>query len=117
MPATAPKAPFSPRPVRNALMGLVAGLVIGAVIALTVAQFDTRVRSQDEAVALLEMPLWGQIRKIPARTLDDQPIVVLGDSHCSAAEAIRKLRGSLEFANVDGAIKSLFITSALQHEG
>lgn len=117
VPATAPNAPFSPKPVRNALMGLVAGLVIGAVIALTVGQFDTRVRSQEEAVALLDMPLWGLIHKIPAKTLDDQPLVVLGESNSSEAEAIRKLRGSLEFADVDGALKSLFITSALQHEG
>ena len=43
--------------------------------------------------------------------------MVLGDPHGPAAEAIRKLRGSLDFANVDGDLRSLFITSALQHEG
>jgi len=116
-PATTPDAPFSPRPVRNGLMGLAAGLVLGIVVALTVAQFDTRVRSQDEAVALLGVPLWGQIRKMPKGTLDDEPLVVLHESHSQPAEAIRKLRGSLEFASVDQPVKSLFITSALQHEG
>jgi len=116
-PATRPDAPFTPRPFRNGLMGLAAGLVLGIVIALTVAQFDTRVRSQDEAVALLGLPLWGQIRKLPRGTLDDEPLVVLDESHSQPAEAIRKLRGSLEFASVDQPVKSLFITSALQHEG
>jgi capsular exopolysaccharide synthesis family protein len=33
------------------------------------------------------------------------------------AEAIRKVRGNLEFANVDGDLKSLVVTSPLQHEG
>ena len=116
-PATVPDAPFTPRPVRNGLMGLVAGLVLGIVIALTVAQFDTGVRSQDEAVALLGMPLWGQIRKMPRGTLDEDPLVVLDESHSQSAEAFRKLRGSLEFANVDQPVKSFFITSTLQHEG
>ncbi len=104
-PATAPYAPFSPRPVRNAAMGLVAGLVLGIVIALTVAQFDTRVRSQEEAVALLGMPLWGQIRKMPAGTSEDEMLFVLDGSQNQSAEAIRKLRGSLEFANVDQPVK------------
>ena len=116
-PATAPDAPFAPRPVRNGLMGLAAGLVLGIVIALTFAQFDTRVRSQDEAVVLLGMPLWGQIRKMPKGTLDDEPLVVLDQSQSQSGEAFRKLRGSLEFANVDQPIKSFFITSNLQHEG
>ena len=86
-PAAAPDAPFTPRPVRNGLMGMVAGLVLGVGIALTVAQFDTRVRSQDEAVALFGMPLWGQIRKMPKGTLDDEPLVVLDESHSQSAEA------------------------------
>lgn len=116
-PATAPDAPFTPRPVRNGLMGLAAGLVLGIMLALTIAQFDTRVRTQDEAVALLGMPLWGQIRKMPKAATDKEPLVVLEDSRGPAAEAYRKLRGSLEFANVDQPVKSLFLTSALQHEG
>jgi capsular exopolysaccharide synthesis family protein len=116
-PATAPEAPFAPRPVRNGLIGLFAGMVVGTGIALIVAQFDTRVRSQEEVVELLDMPLWGQIRKMPKRILDDDPLVVTDESQSWAAESFRKLRASLEFANVDHTVRSLFITSALQHEG
>jgi len=49
--------------------------------------------------------------------LVEGPLVVLSDSHSPPAEGIRKLRGNLEFANIDGTLRSLFITSALQHEG
>ena len=92
--------------------------MLGIGLALLLEQFDTRVRTVDEAV--------GDLRDAVARARSascrrkgagTQPLMVLSDSHGSAAEAIRKLRGSLEFANVDGDLKSLFITSALQHEG
>ena len=117
VPASTPSAPYSPQPIRNGLMGLVAGLVFGAVLALAVAQFDTRVHGPDEAAALLDMPVLGQLRTIPSKKLDLEPIFVLGQANSAAAEAIRKIRGGLEFANVDGELKSLFITSASQHEG
>ena len=42
---------------------------------------------------------------------------MLSEAHNPAAEAIRKLRGNLEFANIDGDLKSVFITSCLQSEG
>ena len=41
VPATVPLDPFSPRPVRNGLVGLVAGLIFGIAIALLLEQFDT----------------------------------------------------------------------------
>jgi len=95
----------------------VAGLVLGAGLALLIAQFDTRVRTADEAVAILDMPPLAHIRKLPAEKTGRQPLVLLNDSHGPAAESIRKLRSNLEFTNIDGDLRSLFITSCLQHEG
>jgi Mrp family chromosome partitioning ATPase/capsular polysaccharide biosynthesis protein len=117
VPATVPKEPFSPQPMRNGAMGLLAGLVIGVGLVLLLAQFDTRVQTANEVVAIFGTPLLGQIRKMPAKMLEQEPLVVLSDSHSPAAESIRKVRGNLEFANVDGDLKSFFITSCLQHEG
>ena len=117
IPAYPPARPFTPKPVRNGVMGMAAGLVLGVGIVLLLEQFDTRVRTADDAGAIFGMPVIGTVRKLSSKALGAQPLMVLSDPHGPAAEAIRKLRGNLEFANVDGDLKSLFITSALQHEG
>ena len=116
-PATVPSQPFSPRPKRDGAMGLLGGLILGVAIVLLLDQFDTRVRTVTEATAILGMPVLGTVRKMSARVLDEQPLFAVGGSHSPAAEGIRKLRASLEFANVDGDLGSLFITSSVQHEG
>jgi len=116
-PALTPSAPFSPDPRRNGAMGLALGLVLGLGLALLLEQFDTRIRSQEEASAIAGMPVIGAVRKLPLKTLEADPLVVVTDPRGLAAEAIRKLRSNLEFADVDGDLRSLVITSALQHEG
>ena len=117
VPATPPTAPYTPKPVRNGAIAFFAGLILGVGVALLLAQFDTRVRDQEEVAAIFDMPLLAQIRKMRPKQAEEQPLVVLSDSHSPTAESIRKLRGNLEFASVDGELKSLFVTSALQHEG
>jgi capsular exopolysaccharide synthesis family protein len=98
-------------------VGLAGGLILGIAVVLLLEQFDTRVRTADEVAAIFGMPIIGNLHKVSSNEIESQPLVVLSDSRSSAAEAIRKLRGNLEFTNVDGDLKSLFITSALQHEG
>jgi Mrp family chromosome partitioning ATPase/capsular polysaccharide biosynthesis protein len=117
VPASAPSGPFSPRPLRNIVMGLLGGLVIGTMLALLLAQFDTRVRTSSEAAAVVGMPILSRIRKLPARELEQSPLYAVSEAHNPAAEAIRKLRGNLEFADLDGELDSFFITSCMQHEG
>jgi polysaccharide biosynthesis transport protein len=117
VPATTPSVPFSPRTLRNALMGLLGGLVVGVLAALLLAQFDTRVRTAEEAAALLGMPVLGRLSKLAPKMLGEQPLYALSEAHSPSAEAMRKLRGNLEFANIDGELDSFFITSCVQHEG
>ena len=116
-PATTPSAPFSPVPIRDGIIGLAAGLVLGIGLALLLEQFDTRVRGQAEAAAIVDMPVVGALPKLPRSALDAEPLAVLADPRGPMAEAIRKVRSNLEYANVDGDLKSLVVTSALQHEG
>jgi polysaccharide biosynthesis transport protein len=117
VPANAPSAPFTPKPWRNGIVGLVSGLVLGVVLVFALDQFDTRIRTSEEVAAIFDMPVVGRIPRLSREAIERAPMAVVDDSTGSAAEAVRKLRGNLEFANVDGDLKSVFITSALQHEG
>jgi capsular exopolysaccharide synthesis family protein len=117
IPATVPSAPYTPKPVRNGLVGAIAGFVLGIVIVLLLEQFDTRVRTTDRAVEILGIPLLGTIHKLTPKAMSSKPLFVLSDTRGPAAEAIRKVRGGLEFANVDGDLTSLVVSSCLQHEG
>lgn len=116
--AGAPAAPFSPKPMRSGLMGAVGGFVIGAGIVLLLAQFDTRVRTQEEAAAIFAVPVLGHIRKATPKSIEEQPLFVLSDAHSPAAEAVRKLQWSLEYAeDLESDLKSILLTSCLQGEG
>ena len=93
------------------------GLAIGIGVSLILEQFDTRVRTAEEAGSILGLSLLGQIPRRSSKAAQDEPLVVLGEPRSPAAESYRKLRGNLEFSNVDGDLKSILLTSSLQHEG
>ncbi|GAA2712110.1 polysaccharide biosynthesis tyrosine autokinase [Micromonospora olivasterospora] len=107
--------PVSPQPLRNFLLGALAGLLVGVALAVLRARLDTRLR---DAVALQRVtgsPLLGEIPFDPAaRTA---PLIV-GEAATSArAEAIRKLRTNLRFVDVNEPARVIAVTSALQGEG
>ena len=60
-PPTAPADPVSPRPVLNIAAGLLLGLLLGIGLAWLRARTDTRLRSAEEVMDLLERPLLGTI--------------------------------------------------------
>ena len=52
------------KPVRNTAIGLLLGLVLGIALAFVRDLFDRRVRSADEAAALVGLPL---LARLPGR--------------------------------------------------
>jgi capsular exopolysaccharide synthesis family protein len=107
-----------PRPVRNALLGLVLGVGLGVLLAFLVDALDTRVRSADEVAELLRLTLLGRLPR-PARRrgrrLTEPAMLIEPDS--AAAEAFRMLRTNVDFANLDVHAKTILMTSALAGEG
>lgn len=61
--ADVPSSPSSPKPVRNGVIGIFAGLLLGIGLALALEQLDRRVRSATEFEELLGVPLLAQIPK------------------------------------------------------
>jgi capsular exopolysaccharide synthesis family protein len=87
--ADVPSSPSSPKPVRNGVIGIFAGLLLGIALAIALEQLDRRVRSAEEFEELLGVPLLAQIPKsdgfisgatspIPAPPLEAEFFNILG---------------------------------------
>jgi len=67
-PAARPESPVSPQPVRNGLLALIAGLLVGLTLAFVLEYRDDSWRSPEEAEQVSGVPTFGMIRQFaPAR--------------------------------------------------
>jgi len=117
VPATPPSSPVSPKPMKSAVFGFIAGLFLGVVLAFVVGQFDTRVRSYRTVSDILGLPVIGHVPRITHRAIDQGGLVASTDPEGSVSEALRVLRRNLEWSSIDGSLKSLVVTSFVKDEG
>jgi len=97
------------------IAGLVVGVVVGSGGALALNPLDKKLRSDEDVKQALDIPLMGQI---PHGNPDSKRELRLEDDPKSPfAEALRVLRTNLQFAAVDGPLRSLLITSPGPDEG
>jgi capsular exopolysaccharide synthesis family protein len=115
-PATAPGSPSSPKPVRDTVLALILGLLIGIGAAFLRNALDRRLKDSHQIQHDLGMPLVGYVR---ADALGLAGVGRNGDSFVSEddLEAFRILRRNVDFLAGDEEISSLVVTSALPEEG
>lgn len=116
-PAGVPSSPFSPDWVRMLLFGGLGGLILGLIGAFVLAQFDTRLRSEEEIVREMPAPVLGRVPRLNVRTADGDPMPTLSTPGSTASEAYRVLRSNLEFVFFEGDVRRIMLTSSLQSEG
>jgi len=110
-PALASASPVSPRPKRNALFGIVLGLLVGCAVALVTDFLDRRLqREEDVERAYSDFPL---LTTVP----EDKGTNEALDGTGRTGEAYRMLREGLRFVDPERTARCLVITSADENEG
>ena len=125
------RAPLPARPLphdtsRTALAALAAALGLSIGLIFLWEYVDYTVRSPEELDAAYGMPALGVIgamegtgegNDLPSPGGDLPTLFTNGRAHSSVGEAFRALRTNIEFANPEGSIRSLLVTSAGPGEG
>jgi capsular exopolysaccharide synthesis family protein len=116
-PAEGATRAVAPKPIRNAVLGFGIGLVLGTILAFVLEALDSRVRSAEEISEALGLPLLARVPRPQRRRRPEGQLVMLSEPSSPQAEAFRVLRTNLELMNLDRAVRSVMVTSAVESEG
>lgn len=118
-PASIPTSPFSPTPVRSAVIALFLGLLLGMGLAFLLDHLDDSINTKDDLDrALGGIPVVGLIPAIAGwKAKEETRLVSITDPRSPATEAYRTLRTSIQFLAVERPVRTLAITSPTAQEG
>lgn len=114
--AAVPSAPSSPRPVRDAVLAGLLGLMLGIGIAFLRNTFDRRLRTPADVEDCVDTPVVGYVR---TALLGSTPLSTNGGPPAGEEEVepFRILRTNVTFLAVDGGVRLILVTSPLPEEG
>ena len=117
--AEEPKGPALPRTRLNLILGLLLGLMAASALTLMLELLDNRVSSGDEVEERFGVPFLGNVPLLPGigGPKDSPPKYLVKHPMSAYAEAMRNLRASVKFANIDKPARLVTITSSFPSEG
>lgn len=115
--AAPPQEPVNAPASRNVILGLVVGAILGAGAAILRDNLDQTISSTAD-VERLGYPILGAIPKASKELRrSNMELAALNSPDTPLADAYQKVRTALQFAAMDGEIRSIVVTSPLQGEG
>jgi non-specific protein-tyrosine kinase len=124
-PATTPGAPIEPRPLLNAILAGLVGLLVAAAVVAVIEYLDDTVKSPDDVSRAVGAPTLGAIARFEPqggvtrrgrRGVVPRLLTSL-DARSPIAEAYRMVRTNLEFARSGRPNQTMLITSSSPGEG
>jgi succinoglycan biosynthesis transport protein ExoP len=117
-PALVPTSPSSPKPTQDALLGLLAGLVLGIGAAFLRDNLDDTLTTSESLNQVNGAPVLAMVPMVASWKKIENPVMVaVSEPTSPAAEAYRSLRTSLQFSRQDGALRTILVTSSHAREG
>lgn len=118
-PAVPPTSPISPRPLMNALLAALIGLVVALGVAWVVEYFNETIKDPDDVQAVFGLSTLGTITRMKGDggRSEIYQLATLLYPRSSVAEGYRTLRANIEFSSVDAPIQTLLVSSAMPGEG
>ena len=107
----------SPRPLRNAVLGLSVGFLFGLGMAFLYEYLDNTIKSSDEAERIFGAPVLGTIPMDVMAKGQKRRLTIVEAPGSATAESYRVLRNSLDFINFQHDMKTILVTSAAPGEG
>ena len=116
--ANTPLFPISPNLLKNAGMGLMAGLLLGMGIVFAREHLDDSVKNANEIESKLGLPLLGIVPFMKKKQVrvDSLALLTVEDPRGTFAESYRSMRTALQFSTAEGAPRRLMVTSSVQSE-
>ena len=110
--AQPPEAPYSPRPLRNAVFALFASLFVAALVVLARAQLKPRLTGSRELSRLLDLPVLAEVPHV-RRPIGHRPQTLSASEY----EAYQTLQASVRRLLPPTGQRTILVTSALHREG
>ncbi|MEU6774800.1 polysaccharide biosynthesis tyrosine autokinase [Streptomyces sp. NPDC046759] len=113
--ANVPRHPVSPKRLLDLAAGVLGGLLLAAGLVALREALDTTVKTSDALGEVTSLPVLGSIPYDKGAAL--QRVAMDSLSGSARAEAFRKLRANLQFAQVDDRPRVIVVTSPVPGEG
>jgi succinoglycan biosynthesis transport protein ExoP len=111
-PATVPVSPTSPKPVQDAVLGVIIGLAIGIAMAFLRDTLDDTLTSGESVERVIHAPVLATVPMVASWRKKTKPVVIaVSEPTSQPAEAYRSLRTSLQFARQDRPLRTILVTS------
>ncbi|MFN3213532.1 MAG: GumC family protein [Henriciella sp.] len=115
--ATVPSRPSFPKTSLNLAIGLVLGVMLGALVVMIIESLNSQISTGEDVEANFKVPFLGNFPQIAGSGRKKPGDFLVNNPMSSYAEALRNLRASLMFADLDSTVKTVAITSSQPDEG